>query len=61
MQTLAKLKAHSDDKFNVTQKIEFLSDRIQSIVGRVENADVNPFTNKPWYLRVCITSPLKKL
>ena len=39
---------------------EFTFQRLKSIVVKEENA-VNPFPNKPWFLRVCSTSLLKTL
>ena len=35
---LSKLKAFADDKINVTQKFNFVFERIENIVGKGENA-----------------------
>ena len=51
---------------NVAEMMISLSDRAENIVGKGENAAyqhflLNPFPNKPWFLRVCSTSFLKTL
>ena len=34
----SKLKAHTDDKINVTEKMKFVLERFENIVGKGENA-----------------------
>ena len=39
----SKLKAFVDDKINVTEKFKFLFERVESIVGKGENAGYQHF------------------
>ena len=48
----SKLKGFADDKINWIQKLKFVLERVENI---------NPFRNKPCFLRVCCTSLLKTL
>ena len=43
MLDLSKLKAFSEDKRNLTKKMEFASVRIENIVGKEENAGYQHF------------------
>ena len=36
--TQSKLKALADDKINATQKMKFMSERVENILGKGENA-----------------------
>ena len=38
------MKAFTDDKINVTEKLKFVWGRIQNIVGKRENAGYQPFS-----------------
>ena len=40
---LSKLKAFADDKINVTQKLKFVFERVENIVGKGENAGYQHF------------------
>ena len=42
---LPKLKAFTDDKINVPQKLKFASRRIENIAGREENAGYSIFSH----------------
>ena len=37
------MKAYADDKINVTQKLNFVTDRVENIVGKGENAGYQHF------------------
>ena len=55
----SKLKALTDDKVHVTQKLKFVSNRVENIVGKVENAGYEHFLlftqcfQKGFYLKSC--------
>ena len=38
-----KLKAFADDKINVTEKLKFVLQRVENIVGKGENTSYQPF------------------
>ena len=44
-----KLKALSDDKINVTEKLKFVYGRAENIMGKGENADYQHFLPFPQY------------
>ena len=39
----SKLKAFADDKINVTEKLKFVLERVEDIVGKGENAGYQHF------------------
>ena len=69
---LSKLKEIAEDNFDVAQSMFFFFNVVENSVEKGGNAGyrnfllfpqyfVNPFPNKPWFLRVCSTSLLKTL
>ena len=40
---LSKFKAYADDKINVVQKLKFVLEMVENIVGKEENAGYQPF------------------
>ena len=40
---LSKLKAFADDKINMTEKLKFVLERVENIVGKGENASYKHF------------------
>ena len=42
-----KFKTFADDKINVTEKLKFVSGRVENILGKGENADYHHFSPFP--------------
>ena len=56
----SKLKAFADNKINVTEKLKFVSGRVENIVGKGENGGYQHFLLFPQcFEKVSYTGPLK--
>ena len=58
---LPKLKAFADDKLNVTQNVKVVFHRIESIVGKEENAGYQHFLLFPQCFQKAFSSSASKV